>query len=1392
MIKVRGSIAIVAIVLLTVLYAPIKLAATSHEITKWRNNRAGAVSLTFDDGYLSQATTGKDLLSAKNIRGTFFLPIFRLDWNDSTWDDWRSVAAQGNEVGSHTLSHPYLTELSEQELRLELSQSQAAINLNIPTQSCLTFAYPYGDSNDFVRAVSSEYYIASRSTGGFESLEGMNYYPEGLNPPIHFDNIMSRNIDNDTIELMTSYIDYAEQNNAWLCVHMHELQDPAKVERLSQFLDELLVKDVWVDTFGTIVRYMRERLSSTLAVLSESDSEIMLNLSHSLDNSVFNVPLTIRSAVPNSWLKVLITQGSSEYTLIPTIENGQSVVYYDAIPNAGAISLLPNNASSPSRISWNPGLLSASTVVENDAPAQGFSVWNSGGGTLSYSISVDQSWLNCSPVNGSSTGEQDVITVNYSAASLFPGIYSATITISDPAASNSPQTIPVTLTISGVIQASISRNPSSLSASTVAGSNAPAQAFNMWNSGGGTLSYSVSVDQGWLSCSPASGTSTGEQDVITVNYSTATLFPGIYTATITVSDPGASNSPQTMPVSLTVVSVPQAKMELNFEEGGGTTAYDTSGNNNNGTLNGGVLYTTDHVMGSYALSFDGVDDRVVCPSNSSLRPNDLSVSLWVKHVKDTSSPNYGGIILGPNGYGYSDCFRILDYQNKPLGQINFGDADPIGILGLPFTTNEWAHIVLTYDHTKIRLYQNGQMVVEKPETRNINWATFNSSLTIGRAQWYFKGMIDKVMIFGSALTAEQVRYLYNDTGASSRISLNPSTLSSSPVEGSNAPAQTFNVWNSGGGILSYSISVDQGWLSCSPLSGTSTGEQDAIAVSYATSSLSSGTYSATITISDPAASNTPQTIPVSLTVTAAPKASISKSPSSLSASIVAGTNAPAQTFSVWNSGAGTLNYSISVDQGWLSCNPANGTSTGEQDAIAVSYSTASLSLGTYSATITISDPAASNTPQPIPVSLTVTAAPKASISKSPSSLSASIVAGTNAPAQTFNVWNSGGGTLNYSISVDQGWLSCLPISGTSIGEQDAIAVSYSTASLSLGTYSATITISDPAASNTPQTISVSLAVNSVPQASVSRNPGTLSSSTVVGSNAPAQTFNVWNSGAGTLNYSISVDQSWLSCLPISGTSTGEQDAIAVSYSTASLSLGTYSATITISDSGASNSPQTIPVSLTLVSVPQANMELNFEEGSGTTAYDTSGNNNNGTLTGGVVYTTDRAVGSYALSFDGVDDRVVCPSNSSLRPYDLSVSLWVKHVKDTSSPNYGGIILGPNGYGYSDCFRILDYQNKPLGQINFGDADPVWILGLPFTTNEWSHIVLTYDHAKIRLYQNGQMVVEKPETRNINWATFNSSLTIGRAQWYFNGMIDKVMIFGSALTAQQVQQLYNNR
>ena len=75
----------------------------------------------------------------------------------------------------------------------------------------------------------------------------------------------------------------------------------------------------------------------------------------------------------------------------------------------------------------------------------------------------------------------------------------------------------------------------------------------------------------------------------------------------------------------------------------------------------------------------------------------------------------------------------------------------------------------------------------------------------------------------------------------------------------------------------------------------------------------------------------------------------------------------------------------------------------------------------------------------------------------------------------------------------------------------------------------------------------------------------------------------------------------------------------------------------------------------------------FDEGSGTIAGDSSGNNNIGTLTNGPTWTTDSKVGSAALQFDGVDDYVNAGNLGSLdlTTGDFSISLWVQSTITTN-------------------------------------------------------------------------------------------------------------------------------
>jgi hypothetical protein len=99
----------------------------------------------------------------------------------------------------------------------------------------------------------------------------------------------------------------------------------------------------------------------------------------------------------------------------------------------------------------------------------------------------------------------------------------------------------------------IAFSPSSLSFSAEeGGANPSSQTLTIWNSGKGTLNWVISDDAGWLTLSPSSGASTGESDSITVLVDTYGMDAGGYSASIAVSASGASNSPRTIAVDLSV------------------------------------------------------------------------------------------------------------------------------------------------------------------------------------------------------------------------------------------------------------------------------------------------------------------------------------------------------------------------------------------------------------------------------------------------------------------------------------------------------------------------------------------------------------------------------------------------------------------------------------------------------------------------------------------------------------------------------------------------------------------------------------------------------------------------------------------------------------------------
>jgi hypothetical protein len=140
--------------------------------------------------------------------------------------------------------------------------------------------------------------------------------------------------------------------------------------------------------------------------------------------------------------------------------------------------------------------------------------------------------------------------------------------------------------------------------------------------------------------------------------------------------------------------------------------------------------------------------------------------------------------------------------------------------------------------------------------------------------------------------------------------------------------------------------------------------------------------------------------------------------------------------------------------------------------------------------------------------------------------------------------------------------------------------SFSTSTLSMGTHTISFKVEDNDGAWSEEVEKLVTIVS--PPPTIAFSPENFNFSATEGcSNPAAQTLGIYNSGDGTLNWSLTDDAGWLSLNPTSGSSTGETDNIALSVDTTGLSVNTYTATITITASGAANSPQTVPVTLSV-------------------------------------------------------------------------------------------------------------------------------------------------------------------------------------------------------------------
>lgn len=186
-----------------------------------------------------------------------------------------------------------------------------------------------------------------------------------------------------------------------------------------------------------------------------------------------------------------------------------------------------------------------------------------------------------------------------------------------------------------------------------------------------------------------------------------------------------------------------------------TTAFDRSGSGNNGTLTSGPVAAIGKV--GQGLRFDGLDDYVSVSTAPVLSNKPMSVSFWFKG--DVSPTNYDGIMGKTTNAGWSDGWGFYFLGSNLYYFIeNYAANTAFSAISNP---REWNHVVGTWDGTNINIYINGVSGTADTYTGSMTTTPNFAIGRLGTDQFNFKGSIDETRIYNRALTAAEVKLLYN-------------------------------------------------------------------------------------------------------------------------------------------------------------------------------------------------------------------------------------------------------------------------------------------------------------------------------------------------------------------------------------------------------------------------------------------------------------------------------------------------------------------------------------------------------------------------------------------------------------------------------------------------------
>jgi hypothetical protein len=216
----------------------------------------------------------------------------------------------------------------------EYRQSQTDIETNIPGSRCRTLAYPNGTAYP---TIASTYFIGAHGvTGALNDGHDIDFMNVRSLSSFNYDTTHWASISN----MFTLDAGHPDSYRAWQCMHFHDVDEVTREDLIQGFeFIRARGRDAWVGLFREVIQYARERNDATVEVQGIAASRMQLNVTDTLDDDLYDYPLTLKVRLDGSWTGATASQGGAPAPVELVTHDGETYALVNVIPDRGPTTL---------------------------------------------------------------------------------------------------------------------------------------------------------------------------------------------------------------------------------------------------------------------------------------------------------------------------------------------------------------------------------------------------------------------------------------------------------------------------------------------------------------------------------------------------------------------------------------------------------------------------------------------------------------------------------------------------------------------------------------------------------------------------------------------------------------------------------------------------------------------------------------------------------------------------------------------------------------------------------------------------------------------------------------------------------------------------------------------